>query len=631
MHFRDVTRLARAAIFPATGVFFMAVYLLDLEYVPSVRGLDLSWHTMLAYAHAQNLQHGVDVIFNYGPLSFIESAIYFEQTHREKLVLRALYFVILGAGFFSVLRIRGVVALLAWCCLTMLLLMLRDVYLLFPALLLCHHETHRKPGDAAQLALSILLVFDVAFACLVKSTALFFAVPAIVLASMYRIRIRDYRPIVPACFVLFLILLFWFSGQDISNLFVFLRGYIDVSRAHNADMGLPAPPALHLAFIAGAVVVATTLRRRGAAWLVIAMLTLGYLLVAYKMGFMRHGEHPEAAFLALAFVAAVQLWSPDSHFRNHIHRRLLAGVAIAAALFVGASPLFASLLPHGSAVKGYASVVQHRIRYVSDPAFRAASDAEGRRRHAVAVAEAGAAFPFGAVQGPIDIFPFEFGLAYASGLPIASRPAFQSYFATSRYMTERNADFLDGARSPRSVVFGIMPIDGRLAALEDPLTLRAYRRAYQIDRQTPEALLLTRRAVPLTETQSCRTSVIAFGEPLLLPALAPEQALWAQVALQPTWTGRVLALFAGPPTLAITITTVAGRRDFRFLREAAEVGFLLSPALVSTDGAARFFKGEGRPEDRVVSMQVPRPGRVMRWFADSIPVKLCTLSWAPAP
>ena len=41
----------RALAVPVAGILFMVIYLLDVEYVASMRGLDLSWHVMLGHAY----------------------------------------------------------------------------------------------------------------------------------------------------------------------------------------------------------------------------------------------------------------------------------------------------------------------------------------------------------------------------------------------------------------------------------------------------------------------------------------------------------------------------------------------------------------------------------------------------
>ena len=614
---------------PLAGILFTLVYLLDTGYAPSIRGLDMSWHAMLGYAHEYQLQHGSQIIFNYGPLSFTEMVIYFEQIHQEKLLYRAAFLLMLGIAWFSVLRIRSAWALLAWCGLLLPLAIWRDVYLLLPALLLCHLECRRQLGNVAQLALSVLLAFAAAFACLVKANAMFFTLPAIALASLYRFTVRDYRPIVPACFVLSVVLLFWLSGQDVSGLVGFLRGYVDVSLAYNADMGLPASFALHGAYLVGAaVLVATTVRMTNPANTVLGLLTLGYVLVAYKMGFVRHGANPGAAFLALALLCLVQLCSPSIEVLPRQHRRVMAGVAMAAGALV--TYIMVAITPQGEFVKTHVNALEHRFRYVLDAGYRAASEADLRSRHATALSEARAAIPFAGIEGPIDVFPFEFSLAVASGLPVATRPAFQSYFATSRYMSARNAEFLASPQAPRSVIFDITPIDGRYAALEDPLTLAAYRRHYQVDRQTPDALLLTRRAAPLAQSEWCRTSDVEFDLPVQVPWVGPDQAVWAEIDIAPTGLGRILSVLTGPPVLRMTVATPTGSADYRYLREAGRTGFLLSPALVTTAAAADFFSAESRPEDRVVGLSIQAPGGPIPWYDPRMSVKLCVLSWDSA-
>ncbi|WP_137918093.1 hypothetical protein [Hydrogenophaga sp. 2FB] len=79
----------------------------------------------------------------------------------------------------------------------------------------------------------------------------------------------------------------------------------------------------------------------------------------------------------------------------------------------------------------------------------------------------------------------------------------------------------------------------------------------------------------------------------------------------------------------MTIATPMGSRDFRFLREAGRTGFLLSPALVSTEAAAHFFNAESRPADNVFGLSIQTPSGPVPWFDPNISVKLCVRSWAP--
>ncbi|MBK6323123.1 MAG: hypothetical protein IPF38_13345 [Burkholderiales bacterium] len=258
-------------------------------------------------------------------------------------------------------------------------------------------------------------------------------------------------------------------------------------------------------------------------------------------------------------------------------------------------------------------------------------DADYLRQNQKALAEPRAAIPFKDIQAPFDVFPFEFGLAYASGLELATRPAFQTYYATSRRMTEHNANFLASKKVPKSVLFSMIAVDNRYPALEDPQTLRAYRRFYQVGRQTPDQLLLTRRTTPLRESQSCQpTFELGFGQTLTLPPLQDGSALWARIAVESTWLGRLAGFLLGPPALGLSVVAPNWQRDFRFLREAGESGFLLSPALVSTPAAAHFLSGAATvPEDRITNIKLPALISSFPWFDNTFDVTLCTLAWAP--
>ena len=147
------------------------------------------------------------------------------------------------------------------------------------------------------------------------------------------------------------------------------------------------------------------------------------------------------------------------------------GVRLAISATV-ATHLTAPLLPPGDGFKIYPSLIKYRAMYLLNPAYRQMQDADYLRQNQKALAEARAAILFKDIQAPFDVFPFEFGLAYASGLELATRPAFQSYYATSRRMTEHNANFLASEKAPKSVLFSMIAVDNRYPALEDPQTQR---------------------------------------------------------------------------------------------------------------------------------------------------------------
>jgi hypothetical protein len=346
------------------------------------------------------------------------------------------------------------------------------------------------------------------------------------------------------------------------------------------------------------------------------------------MVFTRHGDMSSVACMGLAVAAAFQ-FSVTSFGKSWVGRLRHSGLgAFALLCAMVTSNAHVAVLPKDWQ-SGYFEIFKGRFLYLASADYRDKMDSYWRKARDAAVLEARVAFPFQDVNGPVDIFPFEFSLAYASGLPIATRPAFQAYYATSRRMTERNAAFLAGAGAPQSVVFSIFPIDGRYSTLEDPSTFRAYRRLYQLDRQTDDNLLLVRRAAPASEQEDCRDTQITFDQSELLLPVAPDHAIWAQITLERTWLGRIAEFFMGPPVLSLSVSTPRGQFVSRFLREAGESGFLLSPALPNTLSAGQFFNGNAQSVNQLSAFKLPAPESKLpvTWFQPNISVRLCTLSW----
>jgi hypothetical protein len=608
------------------GVFF-ALYMGQQLYLTEISGLDQSWHLMLTHAYKAHYQHGRDIIFNYGPLSFLVPAYYDLETAPIRAVLTTLYYASFGITLAHSLKIDSFVKAGISCLVFLPLYFFRDIHLLIPSLLLCQQEIARKPGDRAAASIAALLGVQMAFMSLIKSPGLVFAIPVLLLVSLYRFSRRDYLPIPLLAFIAGSALLLLVARQDYSAIVDFYLGYIDISRAYNADMHLSADWTPQAIYLAGGLLVLGSISPRAPGSLLRGLVFLGYLLVVYKINFVRHGAVPYHAVAGLAVALFCLLILPESRPRLPLHRLALGGAAAVSVL--AAAHHGVTGLPTGNPLYAYAMTLKHSALMALDRGYSAAIRQDYQSQRSIAEAKVKQALPFKDMAGPIDVFPFEFSQAYASGLPIATRPAFQAYFATSRLMTEQNAAFLDSDRAPRSVLFSIAPLDLHYTAQEDPLTLRAYRRLYQVKDRAAGALLLERRPQPLIEQEVCRDTVTTLDQTLPLPPVAPDAALWIRIGLSTTWTGKIAGLFLPPPLLSLTVTTASTRNNYRYLQSSGEVGFLVSPTLMSLAEADRFFTGQAAPQDGVISLKLSAPeGLFFDWHDAGIPVSLCTLSWA---
>ncbi|WP_395830395.1 hypothetical protein [Elstera sp.] len=599
----------------------------------TINGLDYSWIFSLNHFFKENYQHGIDIIFNFGPLGFLFSSAYYPESQNLKYTLSIMYHIILFYSVFYVFNINNASKFLSMSILIMSMEFFYSANILLPAILISYHEVYRENKALSTYVITIFLSLLLAVASLVKSAILILALPILVLVTLYRLSIKDYYPVALGAYCLFTALILSLGGQDGANWADFYRGYFDVSLSYNADMGLPAPPLYLALWCVGALSVLSCFPLKSRKTIILALTILGCLLVAYKLSFTRHGDYSYLAFWALAFIATAQILNPLARFYGLAHRALILGTAGLA--LVVALAIAAPFQPAGKGLQDTLTILHDRLKFFGDSDFRNQRRLDNRQEFTAAMADLRQKFPFKAVAGPIDAFPFDIGLAYSAGLDLATRPAFQAYYATSRFMTERNRDFLATDRAARSILFSIAPIDGRFAALEDPLSLRAFRSFYRVDQQTAEHLVLVRRAKPLLEAETCQDSVSRFDTAIPIPAVLPDQAVWARVLLTPTVVGRVAAFFFGGPTLGLTVsTTAAPDQAFRFLRDAGDVGFLLSPGLTSLEAAAAFYRGESRAQDAVTQIRVSnRTGdTILRWFEPAITVSLCTLSWSsPAP
>jgi hypothetical protein len=90
--------------------------------------------------------------------------------------------------------------------------------------------------------------------------------------------------------------------------------------------------------------------------------------------------------------------------------------------------------------------------------------------------------------------------------------------------------------------------------------------------------VLQRRPQPLPNIEGARRHIAArAGESIALEADDP---IFAKIAMQKTWLGRLLVFFYRPPSVRLLVKTTGGREmEYRLVPEMAASGFLLSPRI----------------------------------------------------
>jgi hypothetical protein len=119
---------------------------------------------------------------------------------------------------------------------------------------------------------------------------------------------------------------------------------------------------------------------------------------------------------------------------------------------------------------------------------------------------------------PIDAYPSEASVLFASGLNWSPRPVCQSYSAYSPELDEANAARYRSPAGPEFVLFELTAIDRQHPWFVDPVTLRELFSRFEVVLKGPQFALLQRRAEPggagTTLLDATRTRI---GERVVVP------------------------------------------------------------------------------------------------------------------
>jgi hypothetical protein len=200
----------------------------------------------------------------------------------------------------------------------------------------------------------------------------------------------------------------------------------------------------------------------------------------------------------------------------------------------------------------------------------------------------------------VDIYPCKQSIVLAYGLPLRSRPVFQSYMAYTPRLAHENAAWLASDQAAPLILFQLMSLDNRLSSQDDaaswPLLLSQY------DPVPPIAdfAVLRRRATPRAwQLAPLSREAATSGEPIAVPR-APR--VWARIDVQSGWQEAVVGALLAPPTPWMTITYADGHSLRRRLVPAlARDGFLLSPYINTAREFAALLDSTPPPPARVVS------------------------------
>jgi hypothetical protein len=585
----------------------------------------------LGYAAQHHLQHGVDLVFTYGPLGYLLPDINSGGLYTQHLVWQlganAIFATIIwlfGRSF----RGWGLVRYYLFFCIFgvgygdavhMLMILMLGVALL------------REPVAARRWLVGLISLM-LAILALVKFTNFMlacFAVACVAGHHLWRRRWLDLG-LVTGCFAGGFLAGWVLCNQSLANLPIYVLNSLDASLGYGEGMTVYETPLVFLLGLGAGLSVAAyyllTLWRRTdlPRTLALMLIAAATSFLDWKHGYIRADGHVFAHYITCLMIAAsypVLLMDDGPCVR---WKGSLLGLAAALSL-VGSWVVSPSSIVDAPAIWNIQmKAAVNALRIVPD-------FARNSRQEFATISRANTLLGLKTFVGnsSIDMVGNDQAYLIFAGLDYTPSPALQSYFPYTSRLLRLNERFYESSRAPEYVVQKMDTIDYRLPALDDSLVTRYLYRHYAF--LTNEAgFLLWRRNQPdasLDGQTPLDSATITFGQTFQVPKHG-EDPIWAEVEIRPSLLGRLRAFLYKAPLLNIKVTDDGNsKHSYRLIRDMARTGFLLHPYFDSNYAVERYERGNDPPRVASFSIELPREQR--KYFQRDILVRLSTLKPFP--
>lgn len=531
------------------GTWAIAIALVLLSWpVPTLAPgggslLDRSWQVALVLAAEQDLQHGSDIAFTYGPLGHLgippklwtpkgaASAILFTAVAHILLVRTLLHHVM---RLLPAVTAIGVVWLIHAVMNHLGSPEVVAVTIFLGAASIVHSSPPGRPAlwaaMGASLSAALLLV---KFSAGVTAAGIL----CITVLAVSRSRMRA-LVLTGTLFAATLGGLWVFIGQSLKNLLPWLHASLEMTIGYSEAMSIEDAQRTHEYAVGVALlaVMAVLLWRERDRWHPWPALLIGWMIyVSAKQGFVRHDGHSVHFFILMAVLpltlrrASMRLVVP------------LATAAITAAMFSVGGPAPPPVLTQ--AVRA----PERLINQGSDVLYPSRrSDTQAQARSAMALALGIPAEVLTVVRtGDVHVRPYNAAAVWVHELKWNPLPVFQGYAAYTARLDALNADTLRSPDAPEFILQErVGSIDTRYAAYEAPRENLAVYCHYREKMSTSRWLVLRRSTSRCQEPQLIARVEAHDREPIPVPIAPPGSLVYASVHL-----GDLPALEAGLHTL----------------------------------------------------------------------------------
>lgn len=575
--------------------------------------LDASYQVVLGQAASRGFVVGRDLVFPYGPLSWLVFPIQNPATYEGYVVYSVVLSLVVACLFVALARRSG---WSVWPTLAAFVVLVltqslpeRRIYA-FAVLLIAYLYDDRAPR-APLLVGSATVLFGVLG--LAKFTLFALALLLyLLLAATDLVRGR----LGGLCWLLLLVVVWplaWLATYgSLDGCLDFVSTSAEVARAHAAGHQWPGPPAevvLVVVLAVPSLALATTAGRSGwGATAARAVSFAGLWVVVFKHAFLRQDVHALFAWSTLTALGLTSLVAgTDARELRERRGRLLLGARLALVVACAAGLAWWSEEPFRNSLRGDFLTTARELPMSARRAVRLVTGEERARvarKWDTAMAEIRATVPPPPLAGSVDFYGNDQALAFAYDVDWRPRPVFQSYAASSPRLLALNADHV-AQRGADTLVFKNEPTDGRFPTTNDATSWPVLLSHYRVGEQMGDTVLLERREPPgRVERAPLGTVHVGVGERVEVPPVPAGSVVWARMDIPPSLRGRVVRTLWKAPIVHLR-PEIPGRPEtiFALVPKIVEAGFILSPFVES---AADFATLAAALPDRPIALPVIR-------------------------
>ena len=521
----------------------------SIRFHVAASDFDGAWAVGLNYAQTHGFIHGRDIVFTYGPLSYLILPMAMGSNLGLGILFQLFFwaaFIAMAAWIAFVRRVPLVNLLIFALCLypgTRLFWSFGyagpDFFLSFLVLLLIA-ATAVSPRwylfwIPAILLSSLLLLVKLSSGISAISAVLAFPMAMFLLDRRKSITLLTSAIVgVPAFFIAG----YLSYHPSLTDLFVYLKAGFETSAGHSTAMSLAGETGTlltALAILTGFLFLTAALYFAKQPAFATAVACFGPLFLEFKHSFIREPGHIEILFSFVPLALLAILLFAELKFPVQVTAILIAGIWL-----TREAPLYQwSGMPTAPIQKLQA--FSNLFDYSALHSFLEQASAHNLQSQRLPDALLNRVS-----NHSITVIPSQCSYGAANPIQYVPLRTLQSDQAYTTYLDHWTAEMFEGAPAPEFVLFEWEAIDGRHPLLDIPQTALALYRNYEWDSAYGALILLRKRSAPLdAPLRLLQSSDVRLGEPVQLPA--SNHPLIARVILKFNMMGRLRDFFFRVP------------------------------------------------------------------------------------